>query len=78
MARFSLDNYFKVLFDIDPETNDFSLEDDEYIRIVAIKAENDNIILTRFFKHKADIEEFVKKYFTISPTPKITRNAVKI
>lgn len=62
MARFSLDNYFKVLFDIDPETNDFSLEDDEYIRIVAIKAENDKITLTKFFKHKAEIEEFVKKY----------------
>ena len=40
MARFSLDNYFKVLFDIDPETNDFSLEDDEYIRIVAIKKDS--------------------------------------
>lgn len=62
MARFSLDNYFKVLFDIDPETNDFSLEENEYIRIVAIKAENDKITLTKFFKHKAEIEEFVKKY----------------
>lgn len=62
MARFSLDNYFKVLFDIDPETNDFCLEDDEYIRIVAIKAENVKISLTKFFKHKAEIEEFVKKY----------------
>ncbi len=62
MARFSLDNYFKVLFDIDPETDDFCLEDDEYIRIVAIKAENVKISLTKFFKHKAEIEEFVKKY----------------
>ncbi len=62
MAKFSLDNYFKVLFDIDPETDDFSLEEDEYIRIVAIKAENNKIVLTKFFQHKSEIIDFVGKY----------------
>ena len=62
MARFSLDNYFKVLFDFDEETDDFSLEDNEYVRIVAIKAENKDISLQKFFKHKSEIEEFIKKY----------------
>ncbi|MBQ3161830.1 MAG: hypothetical protein IJC04_06855 [Oscillospiraceae bacterium] len=62
MARFSLDNYLKVLFDFDEETDDFSLEDNEFVRIVAIKAENEDISLQKFFKHKSEIEEFIKKY----------------
>lgn len=62
MARFSLDNYFNMLFDIDQKTNDFNLEEDEYIRIMAIKSENDKIVLTKFFKHKSEIKDFVGKY----------------
>lgn len=62
MAKFSLDGFYKILFDIDTETNDFSLEENEYIRIVAIKADNKDIIITKFFKHKSEIEKFVSKY----------------
>ena len=62
MAKFSLDGFYKILFDINQETNDFNLEECEYIRIVAIKANDKGVIITRFFKHKSEIEEFVKKY----------------
>lgn len=56
-----MDGFYKILFDINEETNDFNLENDEYIRIVAIKADNKNIIITKYFKHKSEIEEFVNK-----------------
>lgn len=69
MAKFSLDGFYKILFDIDPETNDFNLEENEYIRIVAIKANDKDVIITKFFKHKSEIEEFVKKYkYTFNET----------
>lgn len=62
MTKHSLDGFYKILFDIDETTNDFNLESEEYIRIVAIKSDNKDVIITRFFKHKSEIEEFVKKY----------------
>lgn len=62
MAKYSLDGFYKILFDIDETTNDFSLENNEYIRIVAIKSNDKDVIITRFFKHKTEIAEFVKKY----------------
>ena len=62
MAKFSLDGFYKILFDIDPETNDFNLEENEYIRILGIKANDKEVIITKYFKHKSEIEEFVRKY----------------
>lgn len=62
MAKFQLKNYLKVLFEFDPETEDFKLEDNEFVRLVAIKADNDKIVVTKFIKHVAEIEEFIGKY----------------
>lgn len=62
MAKHSIDGFYKILFDIDETTNDFALEDDEYVRIIAIKADDKDVIITKFFKHKSEIQEFVNKY----------------
>lgn len=62
MVKHSIDGFYKILFDIDETTNDFALEDNEYIRIVAIKSDNKDVIITKFFKHKSEIQEFVNKY----------------
>ena len=56
MARFSLDNYFNMLFDIDQKTNDFNLEEDEYIRIMAIKSENDSTVVVDNNSNDGDVE----------------------
>lgn len=73
MPKFSIDKYFEILFEIDPETNDFLLEPDEYIRLVAIKekvVDSDTgepskkipIVINKYYKTKSNIIEFVKKY----------------
>lgn len=64
MAKFTLDKYYEMLFDIDPVTNDFALEEDEYIRIVAKKSckENDDVTIMKFFKTKTEIAEFVESH----------------
>ena len=61
MAKFQLKNYLKVLFEFDPEIEDFKLEDNEFVRLVAIKSANDKIVVTKFIKHIAEIEEFISK-----------------
>lgn len=62
MAKFQLKNYLKVLFEFDSEIEDFKLEDNEFVRLVAIKSANDKIVVTKFIKHIAEIEEFISKY----------------
>lgn len=62
MAKFQLINYLKILFDLDSKTGDFNLEEDEFVRLVAIKASDNKIVLTRFIKHIVEIDELVAKY----------------
>ncbi len=62
IRKFSLDKYLEVLFQTNEETKDFMLNDDEYIRIVGINAENPDKCFTHYLKTKDEIKTDIKKY----------------
>lgn len=62
MSKHSLDKYLEVLFEINPETNDFELPENEFIRLVAIHSQKPEKCLTRYIKTKKELSEFLKKY----------------
>lgn len=58
-----LTNFLRLLFDIDPETKDFRLSTEEYVRLKAIKkTEESTQIKTFFIKHVNEIETVIAKY----------------
>lgn len=63
MRKSDFKNYLKLLVDFDYVTDDFKLKENEYVRIVAIKANTENpFLMTFFIKTVAELEDIIKKY----------------
>ena len=62
MASFSLQNYFKVLFDVSEETGDLNVGENEFVRMVGMRSDNKGVVVEKYFQHISEIESFIEKY----------------
>lgn len=64
MRKYNLNDYLKLILDFNPETDDFKLKSDEYVRIVAIKQREGKDPLSKEFyiQSIAELNNLITKY----------------